>query len=391
VTVGAARADVATAKGLAPRIAEVADEIERERRLPAGLVAALVEAGIFSMLTPASLGGAEVDLPRYLPVIEELAKADGSVAWCVGQASGLWSYAAYLEPDAARRLFGNTPVILSNGPGIGNKPGTAVPTQGGYRISGRWMFSSGIRHANWLLGICQLQDSQGAAGLDADGDPALRLMLFPKEQAESIDTWHVSGLRGTGSFDFAVQDLFVPNEQVIWATPARRHERGALYQFSSSGIFGPTFGSVALGIADACLGTFLEFASGKTPRGVSRTVRDSQVVQATIARASARLEAARLLLRHKVSDAWDAAVAGELDMARRVGVRLAATHATHEACAVVDVAYEAAGSTAIFADKPFERRFRDVHAVSQQLQGRAAHFETVGRYLLGLDPDSTFL
>jgi alkylation response protein AidB-like acyl-CoA dehydrogenase len=254
------------------------------------------------------------------------------------------------------------------------------------------MFSSGIRHATWLLGLTQIETSTTVTGLDADGDDALRLMLFPKQAAELVDTWQVSGLRGTGSFDFCVTDLFVPHERAIWATSTRRHERGTLYLFSSSGIFGPTFGAVALGIAAAALGEIIALAADKTPRGIGRTVRESQVVQAEVAKARARLDAARLYLRQTIDEIWrEAERTGELTLEQRVRSRLAATHATHEACAVVDVAYEAAGSSAILATHPFERRFRDVHAVQQQVQGRATHYETVGRYLLGLDPATAFL
>jgi alkylation response protein AidB-like acyl-CoA dehydrogenase len=297
--------------------------------------------------------------------------------------------------------------ILANGPGERNRPGTATQVEGGYQVSGRWNFASGIRHASWVLAICRLhapdgepivhagdpaEYTPGAEGLFSGQRPAERLMLVPIEQATLIDTWHVSGLRGTGSFSFSLSDVFVPGERCISVSPSARCERGPLYQFSSSGVFGPTFGGVALGVAGAALEAFVDFAGGKTPRGAQSSLRDSPTVQARVARARARLGAAQAYLYQTLDQVWSGLVAtGGLDLEARVAQRLAATHATHQALRVVDEAYSMAGSNAIFAEQPFERRFRDLHAVSQQLQARAAHYETAGRFLLGLDPQSPFI
>src|SRR5262249_58789530 len=237
---GGRKAVVAAPPGaLAPPIPAAADEIERERRLPAALVDELVEVGMFKLLVPASLGGLELDLPTHVQVIEELARADASVAWCVGQAAGLSTFAAYMQPDVARRIFVETqPAIVANGPGEGNRPGRAVPVDSGYCITGRWNFASGSRHATWLDAISQVE-----------GESEPRLMFLPIEQATMIDTWQVSGLRGTGSFSFSISDVFVPAAFSVVMSPKTRREPGPLYLFSSSGVFGPSFGSVALGIA----------------------------------------------------------------------------------------------------------------------------------------------
>ena len=206
------------------------------------------------------------------------------------------------------------------------------------------------------------------------------------------DVWHVSGLRGTGSQAFTVSDLFVPATHAIRFSPETRQEPGPLYLFSNNGIFRPAFGSVALGLAHASLADIVDFAAGKVPRGMERSIRENATVQSAVAVAQARLGAARAYLHQTLAEVW-AAVArdGVLKVDQQIAVRMAATHATHEAAAVVDAAYSLAGSNAIFEDRPFERRFRDVHAVTQQLQGRKAHYEHVGRYLLGLEPESAFL
>jgi alkylation response protein AidB-like acyl-CoA dehydrogenase len=381
-----------TARALGPTISAAGEWIDRERRLPPDLVAALIDAGLFRMLLPASLGGLEVDLPTFVRVVEEVAKADASTAWCIGQANGLNAQMAYLEPEVARSIFRESRQVLANGPGVGNRPGIARPAEGGYTISGRWMFASGSQHATWLIAICQLHSADGLPRFDANDQPELRSMLIPVEAAEFTDIWHVSGLRGTGSNQFSVTDLFVPATHAIWYTPKMRCEPGRLYLFPGSAIFAPAFASVALGVARTALDAFMELAGSKTPRGVGHLVRDNAVVQSEVARAEGRLRSAHALLHQTLGDVWDAVVTrGELLLEERVAIRLAASHATHEATAVVDVAYAGAGGTAIFTNQAFERRFRDVHAVTQQLQGRAQHFEAVGRFLLGLEPNSPFL
>jgi alkylation response protein AidB-like acyl-CoA dehydrogenase len=267
-----------------------------------------------------------------------------------------------------------------------------VPDGDGYRISGRWTFASGCQHAGWLLAQCQLHTADGRPLFASDAEPELRLMLLPIEQATILDTWQVSGLRGTGSHTFEIVDLHVPEEHSILIADRTRRERGPLYLFTSAGWFGPAFASVGIGLAESTLGAVLDLAGGKTPRGASRTVRESATVQSALARARARLSAARAFLHQTLAEVWQHAEdQNVVTTGDRVHVRLASTHAIHEAAAVVDTAFEIAGSHAIFATEPFERRFRDVHAVTQQLQGRAAHFEAVGRYLLGLDPASPFL
>ncbi|HEX8967801.1 MAG TPA: acyl-CoA dehydrogenase family protein [Chloroflexota bacterium] len=383
---------VRAARSLAPEITAAASRIERERQLPSALVDALVDAGLFHMLLPASLGGAELDLPTYVRAIEELARADASVAWCVGQANGLAGYMAYAHPSAVCELYSKERVLLANGPGEGNRPGRAVEQGEGYRVSGRWMFASGICHATWLLAVCNLYAPDGTARLETDGAPAQRLMLVPRSSARLHDVWHVSGLRGTGSQSFSLDETFVPAQRAIHVAPAARQERGPLYLFTNNGFFAPAFGSVALGLAHASLTAIMDFAAGKVPRGMDRSIRESATVQASVALAYARLGAARSYLHQTLGEVWEAVVGeGVLHVEQQVRVRLASTHATHEAAAVVDTAYTLAGSNAIFEERPFERRFRDVHAVSQQLQGRRAHFEHVGAYLLGLEPNTAFL
>jgi alkylation response protein AidB-like acyl-CoA dehydrogenase len=379
------------ARDLAPRIEADADRIERDRQAPRELIEAMIDAGLFRLLLARSFGGIELDLPSYVRIIDELARADGSIAWCVGQANGLFNYISYADPAVAQDVFGGGRTILANGPGDRNQPGRAIAVPGGYRISGRWMFASGIMHATWMLAVCNLFDADGQA-LHDEGNAAQRLMLVPKSSVTVHDVWHVSGLRGTGSQSFSAEDVFVPTDYAIRYAAECRRQPGPLYVFTNNGLFAPAFASVALGLAHASLASIIAFAAGKVPRGTERTIRDNTTVQSSVAQAYARLGSARTYLLTTLSEIWDAVCAsGELRVDQRVAARLAAIHATHESAAVVDAAYTLAGSNAVFADLPFERRFRDVHAVTQQLQGRRAHFENTGAYLLGLEPNAAFL
>jgi alkylation response protein AidB-like acyl-CoA dehydrogenase len=218
-------------------------------------------------------------------------------------------------------------------------------------------------------------------------------MLFPSRSATLIDVWNVIGLRGTGSDSYAVTDLFVPHAYTVARdTEAERRHSGLLYCFPSGSLYASGFAGVALGLARTTLDAFLELARDKTPRGARRTVRESATVQFQVAHAEAQLSSARLFLMTSLREIWhDVGRARRLTLDQRGRIRLAATYAIHQAKEVVDTIYHAAGSSAIFQSGPFERRFRDIHAVTQQLQGRQAHFETVGRIMFGLEPDSSFL
>ena len=371
---------------LGREIEAAADEIERRRELPEAIVAVLIERGLFHLLLPRTLGGAELRPAVYVEVIEEIAKHDASTAWCLGQACGCTMTAAYLDPEVAREIFGGKRGIVAWGP-PGPAEARAVP--GGYRLSGTWSFASGSHHASWLGAHVPILAADGAAQLRPDGGPVMRTLLFPKASARFADIWHVIGLRGTGSDSYTVTDLFVPEAYtVLREAAARPRQPGLLYAFSSSNIYASGFAGVALGIARSALDAFVELARDKIPRGAKSTLRDNNVIQAQVAQSEARLGAARAFLLGSLDDIWhEAAASGRLTIDDNTTIRLASTWAIHQAREVVDIVYHAAGATAIFESNPFERRFRDIHTVIQQYQGRQAHFETVGQVLLGLQPE----
>jgi alkylation response protein AidB-like acyl-CoA dehydrogenase len=382
---------LARVREIAPDLAAAGDEIDRRRELPASIVDALIERGLFRMLLPASLGGAELLPAQYVPIIEELAKSNASTAWCVNQNSGCSMTAAHLAPEVAREIFGGPHGMLAWGPG----PGEARAVPGGYQVTATWGFASGSHHATWLGCHVPVIEADGKPQLNPNGTPVVRTMLFPKSATKFTDIWHTIGLRGTGSDQYSVTDLFVPEAYSLDVLSRRETpvgEERLLYRFSSLALYAAGFAGVALGIARSMLGEFIVLARDKIPRGARKTMRDNNVTQAQVAQAEARLLSARGWLLHSLEEITDAvAERGHITLDERMTIRLAATFAIHTALEVVDILYQAAGATAIFDVNPFERRFRDIHSVAQQLQGRQQHFETVGQHLMGLEADTGWL
>ncbi len=382
---------LARVRELAPALAAAGEEIDRRRELPQGIVDGLIERGLFRLLLPHSLGGAELLPTRYVPIIEALAKVNASTAWCVNQNSGCSMSSAYLAPEVAREIFGPKRGILAWGPG----PGEARAVAGGYRVTATWAFASGSHHATWLGCHVPVIEADGRPLLNPSSAPVIRTMLFPKSATQFTDIWHTIGLRGTGSDQYSVKDLFVPEDHsvdVLSRRDMKAREAGLLYRFSSLILYAAGFAGVALGIARSTLDHFIELARDKIPRGARNTLRNNNVIQSEVAQAEARLTSARGYLLHSLADITElVAKRGHITLDERMTIRLAATFAIHTALEVVDILYQAAGATAIFDENPFERRFRDIHSVAQQLQGRQQHFETVGQHLMGLEADTGWL
>jgi alkylation response protein AidB-like acyl-CoA dehydrogenase len=368
---------IGRARALQPFLRDAAPRIEAARELPPDVLDALHEAGLFRLLIPRDLGGAETDLVTFARVIEAVAEADASCAWCLGQGGGCAMSAAHLPRAAAWEVFGRNPrAALAWGAGVS---GEAVPAEGGWRVTGRWMFASGARHATWLGGMT----------IRAGEDRPLTF-LFPRDQVQLIDAWQVVGLRGTGSDGYALDGLFVPTDYWFDRTAPAPHP-GMLYRVPLTHAFPAAFGAVALGIARAVLDAFRGLVD-KTPRGATSRLRDNAAVQGLFGQMTARLAAARTFHFQTLAELWADLLAGEgLSAERALALRMASTHAIHEAQAVVDCTYHEAGATAIFDSQPFERRLRDMHAVAQQIQGRRANFELVGQHLFGMTENPLFV
>jgi alkylation response protein AidB-like acyl-CoA dehydrogenase len=375
---------ITAARNLAPQIRAYRDEIERSRRLPAPLVTALAEAGLFRLYVPKTLGGLEVDPVTLLRVVEEVARIDGAVGWNLAIGAVHGALGAYLREDVARAIYCENPHTVVAG--SVNPSGTAHAVAGGYRVSGRWPFGSGIQHSAWVYGNCRVFD--GDTPRLGPGDvPEMRFMLFPADQCAIHDTWHVSGLRGTGSHDFTVADVFVPEERSFLAFTARPYQPGPLYACPFVTYFAASIPAPALGMARGAIDVLAELASAKTPTGSQNLLRDRPSVQADIARAEALVRSARAFLIEALQDIWEVLVTGgEVTMQQRALGRTAGTHAAISAAQAVDLMYNAAGGTGLYQSCLLERFFRDVHAATQHISVTPTYYELSGRVLLGMSP-----
>jgi alkylation response protein AidB-like acyl-CoA dehydrogenase len=375
---------VARARALLPAIEAAADRIEAERRIVPEVIAALHEAGIFHMLLPPSLGGGGADIVAFNEVIQTVAAADASTAWCLGQQIASTQAAGYLDPKIAREVFGPPHGAVAWGPPSGAK---ALVTDGGYIVNGSWRFASGSGHCPWIGGHSSVIERDGRARLDDKGRPVLRTMLFRKEAATWHDIWHVVGLRGTGSNQYEVRDLFVPDAYTTWRDqPSDRTNDGPLYNIPLLTLYGIGFSGVGLGLARACLDAFMTLASGKTGRVGRGVMRDNPVIQSEVAKVAGGLHAARAFLREMLEEIWEAVNKGGATLEQRARLRLAITGALEQSVRVVDFAFTAAASSAIFNGSPFERRFRDMHTVTAQGQAHMSNFESAGQALFGIEP-----
>jgi alkylation response protein AidB-like acyl-CoA dehydrogenase len=384
---------ISRAEKLRPMVEAASNEIEDGRRIAPALLDELHEARLFRLLLPRSIRGDETDPVTFFHVIETIARGDASTAWCLSQAGGCAMTAAYLEPKVAHEMFDDARAVLAWGPGPKSR---AVEVEGGYRVTGTWAFASGGRHATWIGCHAPIFQADGKPKLGDNGRPVERVMLVPSGDVQWTDIWNVVGLRGTASDQFALTDHFVRANHSFsrdFEHPEKeRRESGPLYRMSAMTCYEVGFAGVALGIARGALDSFIDTARTKIPRGARSPIRDSAVVQTNLAQAEIGIRSARAYLLQEVAKIWKEISAGaKLTIDHRITIRGASTNAIHKAREAVDMTYNAAGATAIFESHPLERRFRDIHTVTQQLQGRLSHFETVGAWMLGADADLTWV
>jgi alkylation response protein AidB-like acyl-CoA dehydrogenase len=376
------------ARKLGPVIRASAPDTEAQRELPRPLFEAMADAGLFRLALPRAIGGAEMDLPRYIEVIEEIGKGDASTGWVTNQVAIFATYAARMPHEAARAIWIDPPrSVVANTP-VANAQAIAVP--GGYRVTGRQGFSTGCRHASWLAAHATVVED-GRPRLD-EGQPEMRYCFVPRAQAELLDTWHVRGMRGTGTHHFAVNDVFVPEERTVRSVTAPLVETGPLYQIPRTLVFASGDAAVALGTARSCLAAFIELATTKTPRAMDQLLRDQVVVQNEVGHVEAHIRSGRAFLVETVGDLWHSlTTAGTITLEQRATLRLATTHGIRLAVQAVDMIYNMSGATAAYESSPIQRHFQDVHVISQHLQARLSHYELVGRHWLGLKVDETRL
>lgn len=378
---------VAAAAALAPELRRRADEIEQLRHLPADLSTRLAGAGFYRMWAPAPTGGLELPPVPGLEALETLARADGSAAWCafIGATSAV--VLAYLDEAVAREIAGGPETLLA---GVFAPRGTAEETSAGYRVRGRWAWGSGIHNAHWVMGGCQ-RVVGGQVERSAGGAPVPWMMIVPAVDVELLDTWHVTGLSGTGSTDFAVHDVLVPAERAVSLVLQRPLPR-PLYAFSPFTFLAMGIAAVAMGLARAAIDEVVGLAREKRPEGGTRVLAERSAAQADVASAEALLRSGRAFFYETVERLWRSAQAMvPIPTEQRRDVRLATTHAVRSSARAVDLMYEVAGGTAVYRRSPLSRIFRDVHVTTQHLMVGPGTLELTGRLLLGLETDTTLL
>ncbi len=375
-----------TASTFRSRIVAERDRIEVARRLPEDLAHDLAHAGFFRIFLPKAYGGLDLAPVEALEVFEELARADASVAWCVWNGNTHWT-ASQLAPEAARTIHADPAVITANST---RASGQAQVVAGGYRVNGRWSLVSGCELAAWMVLLCVVHED-AKPRLTPAGVPETRFMLLPATACEIIDTWTVGGLRGTGSHDVAVRDVFVPID--FGSGFADPHVlTDPRYRIPAFSRVIPGLGAMALGIARTAIDTFSDIAGAKTPQRTTQMLRDNHGAQVRVSQAESLVRSARLFLFDSLDRLWRALIAtGEVTMEARAHVRLAASHAVSSAVQAVDLVYIGAGASSLYAGCPLERAFRDVHAITLHIGVHPRVMETTGRVLFGLEPDTPLL
>ncbi len=379
------REPIERARALVPMLREFADQAERERHLPAAAAEAMARAGLYRVAAPRRVGGAECEPAEQIEIIETIAAADGSVGWnlMIG-IEGMGFLGAVLERDFGAKLFADPALIVS---AALNPVGVATPVAGGYRVTGQWPFASGCHNADYFWGQCQVRDEQGNP--PTDGSPPLREALLSRDEFEILDTWHVSGLRGSGSHDVAASDVFVPDERMTAVMFEPIQEEGTLYRLPPFTRLAYNKVGVSTGIARSAIDQFANLATTHHRRASGVALRERPDVQLAVAEAETRLRSARAFVLDAVGQVWDTTAAGrEASAKERALVHLACSNAASESIRAVDLVCEVAGTAAIFESGPLERCQRDVRVALHHITVSPQWNANAGRVLLGMPSGS---
>jgi indole-3-acetate monooxygenase len=371
---------IEAALALEPEIRGLADQIERDGGLPLSLVRALSDSGIFRMLVPKALGGSEVDPVTYSDVLEILSRADGSTGWCGMIGTGSSWGTAFLRPEAAAEILSDPYAVMAGSFALPSG-GRAMAVDGGYRVTGRWPFGSGCQHATWMVGHSVVYDGESPR-LGPSEAPVTRVMVFPQAEATIIPTWDVIGMSGTGSHDYAVNDLFVPERFTFALDGESAYHDGPLYK---GRFFLVAHSSHAFGIARAAIDALLDLVSTKRQSGgaVGGLVRDRPHIQMAVAQAEALFRGARAYLRETTREVFEeAATTGTISPESRALARLAITSSFESCRQAIDVAYLAAGGSSVYRRSPLQRYFRDIHTATQHSVVGPGGSELIGQALL---------
>jgi indole-3-acetate monooxygenase len=369
-------ASIEAARRLGPIVARRAAEVESARRTPRDLLDDLAAAGCFRVLTPASHGGLGADLLSGMRMFEILARADASVGWTVMIGSTSWIDLVGLPRATFDKLFSSGPNVIFAG--VFSPSGSITAVEGGYRVTGRWSFASGCEHADWLFG--------NNVETIVDGVPRLRIAVFSPDQVRIEDTWNVSGLSGTGSHHFHVDNVLVPSERTLVPLVDEPCIDAVVARIPPPALLSLSIASIAVGIGQGALDDIIELATKKTPLLAGSTLAGNGHFQLELADGDTALRAARALLHESAESVWATTAAGTpLSLDARARIRAAAVWATNRAAEAVTTAYRAGGGSSIYAASPLQRRLRDVNALTQHFLVRNDTLTTAGAVLAGLD------
>ena len=386
-----AQSPVRAAAALGPVIRGYRDEIEREQRLPKALVEQFHAAGFYSMVIPRSMGGLQLDPLTYVRVVELLAEAAGSVGWNLANNSIAQLVTLGLPDEGVREIFAHGPDTVVAGTAVMGG-GRAVPVDGGYRVTGRWPFGTGCQESAWMLGSFQILDGDQPRR-SPDGSSIHWRGVFERSDAQVVEgTWDVSGLRATGSFDWTVDDVFLPERRVMVhaGVPLDNQWKrwsGVSYQLPAQTWVGPHHSAVITGIARAGIEALIGLAGDKAPRGRTARLCDDPQVQDAVGRADTILNAGRAYRRATITEVWNTVAGGEeTTLEQRARCRLAAAYAADSARAAMDLMFRHGGSTSYRRESRLAECWRDLHVVGQAVTIMPEWYPMGGRALLHMDP-----
>ena len=386
-----AQSIVQAAAALRPVLRSYRDEIEREQRLPKALVEQCRAAGFYSLVIPRELGGRQADPLTYLRVVELLAEGAGSVGWNLANNGIAQLVTLGLPDEGVREVYEHGADTIIAGTAV-QGGGRAVPVEGGYRVTGRWRFGSGCQESFWMLGSFQILD--GAEPRPSpDGTSTYWRGVFPRSEAQVVEgSWDVTGLRGTGSFDWTVEDVFLPERRTMVHAGVPLDNQwsrwpGIPYALPAQAWVGPHHSAVITGIARAGIDALIDLAGLKTPRGRTGLLCENPQVQDAVGRADAMLNAGRVYRSAVITELWNTIAAGrEITREQRARCRLAAVYAADSARGAMDLMYRHGGSTSFERESRLAECWRDLHVVGQTVTLAPEWYPIGGRVYLGMDP-----
>lgn len=376
------------AQELLPELKRRAAEMEAVRRLPADMARTMAQAGLFRLVVPAAFGGYEATPAEIVEIIAAISAANASAGWCVMIGATTAMNAAYLPAEIAEDIYGDPHVITG---GVFAPMGKAVSDGDDYIVNGQWQWASGSENCDWLCAGAIIYDGDEMRLLPS-GRPDTRMMVFPRSQADLIDSWHVMGLQGTGSGDMRLDGIRVPKARTVSLVTDRPNQPGGLYAFPAFGLLSLGVAAVAMGNAAGALSDFFDLACAKKSQGSSKTLSERANIQAEIARLTAQHRAAKAYLENEVAATWRVAQAeGDIPVERRAALRMACTHMVRGSADLCRSVYDMGGGAALFSSSPLQRRFRDSHAMTQHIVTAPATWELTGRLLFDLPTDAAMV